>query len=671
MVYLKYSNNTYRPAFTDVGYWLSLALFGSGVVACQPSDSAPQQAKKDKASAALIVAGSPLAGPIAQTAAPAAEHCDQGELNDLDGDEKFDEAFECGDELFETIFNELDGVGANVGRGQRFTRVPRADLNGGTEWLNHTPARVTGPNAENCNACHNQPADDGAGNASANVHRDPFRGGQLSGFIQRNTPHIFGLGALQRLAEEMTAGIQADRQNAQNAACAQGGTQTRTLADKGVNFGTISATRTGVNPCTVTFNTNNVQGVDADLIVRPYQWKGVVAFVRDFARGAGHNELGMQAVEIVNAGGVVTDGDFDGVVNEFTIGDMSALAVYMSAQPRPVTKIELADLGLMELTADERAAIGRGQTVFNQVGCNTCHTSSLTANDPVFSEPSQSATHRDALFPAGLNPVDQGVDPDNPIQFNLTTDQPDNVLDINGTTVHLGSFEVSGGGGAIIRLFGDLKRHDMGPGLAESVNEIPTFPASTGPSTFMTENLWGVGSTAPYLHDGRATTVMSAILEHGGEAANSRAAVQALSAGARADLVAFLENLILFKPDVAAAAEGEVTATLTPNANWTTGGNGTGGYCQNIVVTNNGSTPTTTWSVTLDLDGTTAYTSWNVNGIANGSSGTVTVTPCTACAWAAVIQPGASQDQLGFCANRNAGTAANVVATVTSASGTF
>ncbi len=44
------------------------------------------------------------------------------------------EAFELGDELFGTQFNALDGSGANVGRGQRFTRVPRADLKGPTEW---------------------------------------------------------------------------------------------------------------------------------------------------------------------------------------------------------------------------------------------------------------------------------------------------------------------------------------------------------------------------------------------------------------------------------------------------------------------------------------------------------------------------------------------------------
>jgi CxxC motif-containing protein (DUF1111 family) len=93
-----------------------------------------------------------------------------------------------------------------------------------------------------------------------------------------------------------------------------------------------------------------------------------------------------------------------------------------------------------------------------------------------------------------------------------------------------------------VRLFGDLKRHDMGRGLAERIDET-----GTGRSTWITKELWGVGSTAPYLHDGRATTITEAVLEHGGEAAASRDAAKRLPAAERAQLVAFLENLVLFK----------------------------------------------------------------------------------------------------------------------------
>ena len=82
----------------------------------------------------------------------------------------------------------------------------------------------------------------------------------------------------------------------------------------------------------------------------------------------------------------------------------------------------------------------------------------------------------------------------------------------------------------------------MGPGLAENIDED-----GFGASVWMTAELWGVGSTAPYLHDGRATTLTEAILEHDGEAAGSRAAFRSLATADKADLIAFLNNLILYK----------------------------------------------------------------------------------------------------------------------------
>jgi hypothetical protein len=168
----------------------------------------------------------------------------------------------------------------------------------------------------------------------------------------------------------------------------------------------------------------------------------------------------------------------------------------------------------------------------------------MTLNNPVFTEPSQLPQYRDKVFPAGQDPVSRGVDPQFPIRVDLTKDQPDNrILDVNGNVIFaLGSLVRNGQGGASVDLFGDLKRHDMGTRLAESIDEV-----GTGASVFMTRNLWGVGSTAPYLHDGRATTLTEAIIEHGGEAAASRNAFLAASHANQAALIAFLDNLVLFK----------------------------------------------------------------------------------------------------------------------------
>jgi len=481
---------------------------------------------------------------------PAAEvHGDQAQLLQLvqtgQGDEAFELAFETGDSLFETLFNALDGVGANVGNGQRFTRTPRADLDGAMEWANHLPARATGPNAESCNSCHRTPGDDGSGFAVDNVHRDPLHRGRFSAFIERNTPHLFGEGGVQRLAEEMTAKLQGIRDDASREAARVHHPVTRDLEAKGVRFGRITAFPGGG------FDSSDIEGIEHDLVVRPFQWKGSVAFLRDFNRGAAHNEIGMQAVELV---GEHVDGDGDGVRDEMTVGDMTSLAVYIAAQPRPTTLVELDELGLLEppLGADEKAAIGRGQDVLSRLGCARCHTPQLLLDDAVFQEPSASRDFRDRRFPAGQDPLALGVDPRSAVSFDLTADQPDNHVTLpNGKEFALGSFEKDARGRAVVALYGDLKRHDMGRGLAESIDEV-----GSGASSFLTENLWGVGSSAPYLHDGRATTVTEAILEHGGDARRAREAFEAAPLGDQQDLIAFLQNLVLFKNTEPAAFRG-------------------------------------------------------------------------------------------------------------------
>ena len=447
-----------------------------------------------------------------------------------------------------------------------------------------------------CFECHEQPFEDGAGTPAQNVHRDPFRTGDVGQFVERNTPHIFAMGAVQRLAEEMTDDLSAIQQELLKSTCTLGGTRTATLVAKGVNFGDLAATRTTASPCAVTWNTTAIRGIDYErsvdnpdagpsLIVRPFQWKGSVAFIRDFNRGAAHNELGMQAVEIV---GDNVDGDFDGVVNEMTIGDQTALAIYAAAQPRPTTLVELNSLKLLEpaLTATQLFAINRGQTVFQSIGCANCHTPTLTLDDPIFSEPSQNPAYRDGTsFPAGQGTAESGVVASNPVKFDLTKDQPDNIIrDKKGDIVaRLGSFtRRDPQRRVLIDLFGDLKRHAMGPALAEPVNEIagddvtpiPVDPRNRHtPDTFMTENLWGVGSTAPYMHDGRATTLVEAILGHAAsdtdtasEARAARAAYRALPDGDKRALIAFLENLVLFKipeaEEEAKKKEKESTSSL-------------------------------------------------------------------------------------------------------------
>lgn len=90
----------------------------------------------------------------------------------------------------------------------------------------------------------------------------------------------------------------------------------------------------------------------------------------------------------------------------------------------------------------------------------------------------------------------------------------------------------------------DLLLHDMGPGLADNRPE----GRATG-SEWKTPPLWGIGLTAQVsghtelLHDGRARSLLEAILWHGGEAQSQRDAVANLKPEDREALLAFLGSL--------------------------------------------------------------------------------------------------------------------------------
>jgi CxxC motif-containing protein (DUF1111 family) len=90
----------------------------------------------------------------------------------------------------------------------------------------------------------------------------------------------------------------------------------------------------------------------------------------------------------------------------------------------------------------------------------------------------------------------------------------------------------------------DLLLHDMGPGLADQA----ISPLAEG-SEWRTPPLWGIGLTeqilgeAHYLHDGRARSLVEAILWHDGEARSARESFVKLSRGNRDLLIRFLRSL--------------------------------------------------------------------------------------------------------------------------------
>jgi len=98
--------------------------------------------------------------------------------------------------------------------------------------------------------------------------------------------------------------------------------------------------------------------------------------------------------------------------------------------------------------------------------------------------------------------------------------------------------------------FTDLKLHDITSGAGDpnidplDMNEpvgSPAFFAKN--SKFITKKLWGLANEPPFFHHGLFATMREAILAHAGEAAESSAAFEDLSADEQASVIEFLRSL--------------------------------------------------------------------------------------------------------------------------------
>ena len=436
----------------------------------------------------------------------------------------FDTLRALGQAIFTTPFNRQDGLGDG----------PYDP----TEWppfaLGHRPTlqnndttflRVNGLDAQSCNECHvivshaTRPPTLGIAGVGGVVQQaiirptmidvsDSFddRMGYLAGHTPdlpmvpdgvadyngrfANPPFLFGSGGVELLAKEMTEDLQA---TLAQALVATPGTVLQ-LTSKGVDFGYVTNVGyqqvelqlEGVGP--ITPDNNNPAPA---LVVTPFGRKGENFSVRDFDRGAMQFHFGIQPVELFGD----DDDDNDGHIDEVTNAEMSVLHFFGVTNPPPVQ-------GPMN------AAANHGQALFANIGCADCHR-------PVMYTRSKKL----------------------PLAFpEVATDPSANVY----AYVKLNKVGFQNAGpGVAVPLFSDLKHHAMGPRLAE------TFEGDkpVANDEFVTARLWGIADTAPYLHDGRATTLYEAIEQHGGEAQTARDNFIGLSAGDKSDLVAFLKTL--------------------------------------------------------------------------------------------------------------------------------
>lgn len=418
-------------------------------------------------------------------------------------------AIRRGRQLFQRKFTRVQGLG------------PRAHDGMGDV---ATEAAIGAGFADSCAGCHGRPR--GAAGFGGDVATRPD---------SRDAPHLFGLGVQEMLADEITQDLRAIRERAIAEARSGRRAVTQPLHSKGISYGVLRVSALG------RVDTSGVEGVDSDLRVRPFFAQGAVASIREFVVGALNDEMGLQAVDplltaaakgrrVISPAGRVFDGsrdpvraplarsasqdpDDDGVVNEVPAALVDYLEFYLLNYFRPATY-------------RQTPLTHAGRRLMKTLGCTDCHVPNLVIeHDRRVAD----VETRYAPQEGGMNRLYATVSP--------------RIVEEDDRSGHP-TIKWPAGGRFVVRdFYADLKRHDLGPRFHERQYD------GTIARQFMTEPLWGVGSSAPYGHDGRSINLREVILRHGGEARAARNAFAALPEGAQLAVLEFLGSLVLFPPD--------------------------------------------------------------------------------------------------------------------------
>jgi CxxC motif-containing protein (DUF1111 family) len=219
----------------------------------------------------------------------------------------------------------------------------------------------------------------------------------------------------------------------------------------------------------------------ADGRIGRFGWKDQHGSLLSFSADAYLNEVGITSRLVPDENTYMNESvqDYDTVPDpEDTENDIDKFAAFMRA-----TKVPPRD----EVAAATPEA-QTGSVIFNQLGCNACHTRRFTTSTP-------------------------------------------------GTLINDDQFKVTYAlGNKIIHPFSDFLLHDVGTGDGIVQGDAPGNKMRTVP-------LWGLRTHGRHMHDGLSMTVNDAIKRHGGEATTVINQYKLLTGDDRRKLLAFLDSL--------------------------------------------------------------------------------------------------------------------------------
>jgi CxxC motif-containing protein (DUF1111 family) len=214
-----------------------------------------------------------------------------------------------------------------------------------------------------------------------------------------------------------------------------------------------------------------------------FGWKSQHASLQSFSTDAYLNEMGITTPLLPeeNTSNGRDLGQYDPVDDPEDDGvDVLAFADFMRSTKAPPRG---------PITPDVRA----GQSLFNGIGCASCHTPSITTAPP-------------------------------------------------GTSINGGAFVVPDAlGNKIIHPYSDFLLHDIGTG--DGVPAQPTPEAASTVNQMRTAPLWALRTRNRLMHDGLSFTKDDAIARHAGQATRVRQSYEGLAASQKMQIQAFLDSL--------------------------------------------------------------------------------------------------------------------------------
>ncbi len=271
-----------------------------------------------------------------------------------------------------------------------------------------------------------------------------------------------------------------------------------------------------------------------------FGWRGQIEHLHDFVLGACANEMGLEVPGNAQPADPFLP-EYKPAGQDLSAAQCLSLTSFVASLDPP--KFVKPD------HPQKQELVDRGRKVFQNVGCTNCHVESIGPvkeifsdlllhdmgpglADPVHAQPtmvqvSQVLMNADAKYEQEGKLISDGAK--KPIVMQYYGGPPQFVME--GVT----TYETKSGITTIVPASPTDKR---------TMIKTKFEPAPTNlAQEWRTPPLWGLADSAPYLHDGRAATVLDSIALHGGEAEKSTARFLALDVADRLAMLEFLSCL--------------------------------------------------------------------------------------------------------------------------------